>query len=102
MVIQTLNGNNTRKNFKNSASRKRTEINFQRQFEKICFGTSFSEKSLGLREFAIQGYGIADLIVLQNNGKIEKSQIHAYELKISDWKKALQQAYIDTATMLTG
>lgn len=93
MVIKTLKTSNTRKNFKNSASRKRTEINFQRRFEQICFSTPLSEKYSGLREFAVQGYGIADLIILRSNNKADKSEIHAFELKISDWKKALQQAY---------
>lgn len=78
-----------RKNLNNKSSRKRTEINLQKKIEKLLL--QFHENAIGLRELEIHGYGIADFVLFNNINN--KCNINAYEIKIRDWRKALQQAY---------
>lgn len=98
-------GQNTRKNFGSPASRKRGESNFMRAFERAWFARHVSGLAAG--EFALSGYGVADLVWLAwrpNSGEedfsavsiqrqIARRHLYAFEAKLKDWQRALQQAF---------
>ena len=105
-----------RGNLSNKSSRKNTErdftISFARsyifQLESLHHGTTHSEVHFS-REIPINGYGIADFVALyfdpqkisSNSQSLNifdfinttKPIIRAFELKISNWRKALIQAH---------
>lgn len=105
-----------RRNLSNSSSKKNTERNFTikfarayiAQFELLHHGTTRTEVHFS-REIPINGYGIADFVALyfdpnklSSNGTSldiydfinnAKPIIRAFELKISNWRKALIQAH---------
>jgi hypothetical protein len=112
-VIAMLLRNHPRKNFPRHVAAKRGESNFV-----LAFGRAYTaeatakkelRKSIPARELRVEGFGIADFIWIswqsnenQNEGsgigirdlkRREKKTLLAFELKISDWKKALGQAY---------
>jgi hypothetical protein len=96
---------NTRKNFGSTASRKRGESNFMRAFERAWFARHVSGLAAG--EFALSGYGVADLVWLAWQPKpdegdfsavsiqrqIARRHLYAFEGKLKDWQRALQQAF---------
>jgi len=98
-----------RRNLPGSLARKRGESNFVSSFTK-AYVASIAPGGFGGKEFALPGYGIADFVWLawQNASHPEegsalsieqlKSLLHrqklaAFEMKLSDWRKGLAQAY---------
>ncbi len=95
----------SRRNFGNAASRKRGEANFLAAFERAYF-RSVGKGGLAAGEFALEGYGVADLVWIAwrpDGGEefsalsLEKSllrrKLHAFEAKLKDWRRALKQAF---------
>ena len=96
----------TRKNFGPSLSRKRGESNFMRAFERAYFAR---HRSIGMAagEFSLSGFGVADLVwigwrpdtlghdftALALEKQLERRQLHAFEGKLKDWRRGLQQAF---------
>jgi hypothetical protein len=112
-VIAMLLRNHPRKNFPRRVAAKRGESNFVLAFGRAYTAEAMAKiklrKSMPARELRVEGFGIADFIWIswqsdenQNEGsgmgiraskRREKKTLLAFELKISDWKKALGQAY---------
>jgi hypothetical protein len=97
-----------RKNLPPSISRKRAEANFLCSFERAFVDGHCQTKQITWRDFALQGYGIPDLITFawssqQNQAivmsldalrqKLQRQQVTAFELKLRDWRKGIVQAY---------
>jgi hypothetical protein len=93
----------TRRNLPKAVACKRTEINFLRRFEVAYFAQDLGIAVAG-REFALQGFGRADLVWLAwatdaNPGDFtalalkKRVRLTAIEAKMSDWRKGLQQAF---------
>lgn len=95
---------NTRKNFGNAAARKRGEANFMRAFERAYFARAGAQ-GLAAGEFSLAGFGIADLVwiglakgveeftVVALEKQLRRRHLHAFEGKLKDWRRALQQAF---------
>lgn len=97
---------NTRKNFGSAVSRKRGESNFMRAFERAYFARH-RVKGMAAGEFSLAGFGVADLIwigwrpdpssddftALALEKELRKRHLHAFEGKLKDWRRALQQAF---------
>ena len=98
-----------RRNLPAALARKRGESNFVSTFTK-AYITSIASNGFGGREFALSGFGIADFIWFAwrnavnadvgNSLPIEKlkfllnpHKLTAFEMKMSDWRKGLAQAY---------
>jgi hypothetical protein len=100
-----LNTYNTRRNLPAAVGRKRGEANFMRGFERAWFAKHSSGVAAG--EFALSGYGVADLVWLAWRPKpseedfsavsmqrqLARRQLYAFEAKLKDWQRALQQAF---------
>lgn len=96
---------NTRRNLPASVGRKRCESNFLRAFERIYFARHLSGMAAG--EFALGGFGVADLVwiawrpqpdteefsALSLEKQLSRRHLFAFEAKIKDWQRALQQAF---------
>lgn len=101
-----LRGLNPRRNLPAIVSRKRGESNFLRAFER-AFLSARNRDSLIWQDFALAGYGIADLIwiglasggdmtalsVQQIRRSLSRRQLVAFELKLNSWRVALMQAH---------
>lgn len=99
-------GQNTRKNFGTAVSRKRGESNFMRAFERAYFARH-RVKGMAAGEFSLAGFGVADLVwigwqpdpttgdftALALEKELRKRHLHAFEGKLKDWRRALQQAF---------
>ena len=99
-------GQNTRKNFGTAVSRKRGESNFMRAFERAYFARH-RVKGMAAAEFSLAGFGVADLVwigwrpdpnsedftALAMEKELRKRHLHAFEGKLKNWQKALQQAF---------
>src|ERR1700731_912392 len=96
-------GQNTRRNLPGVVSRKRGESNFLRAFERAYLNKEVRRGIAG-REFAIEGFGRADLIWMAWTRKDgvgdfsalelrKKIRLTAVEAKLTDWRKGLLQAY---------
>jgi len=97
---------NTRKNFGNAAARKRGEANFMRAFEQAYFERAKTE-GIAAGEFSLAGFGVADLVwigwtpepnaseftALALERQMKRRLLHAFEGKLKDWRRALQQAF---------
>lgn len=98
-----------RRNLPAALARKRGESNFVSAFTK-AYLASVTTSGIGGKEFALSGFGIADFVWVgwQNAVNpdeasaltIEKIQsllnrfkLTAFEMKLSDWRKGLAQAY---------
>src|SRR3990172_7825681 len=88
-----------RRNLPKHSSNKRTESYFvlagertdhQEMLNKISKHCQPFEFKIA-RELHIPGLGIADIISVFT--KSRKTTLHAFEMKIKDWRKALAQAY---------
>ena len=88
-----------RRNLPKHSSNKRTESYFV-----LAFGRTYHQEMSNkisehcqsfefkiARELHIPGLGIADIISVFT--KSRKTTLHAFEMKIKDWRKALAQAY---------
>ena len=97
-----------RKNLPPSISRKRAEANFLCSFERAFVAGHCQTTQITWHDFALQGYGIPDLITFawstqQNQTsalslealrqKLQRQLFTAFELKLRDWRKGLVQAY---------
>lgn len=99
-------GQNTRKNFGTTASRKRGESNFMRAFESAYFAR-INISGVAAGEFSLAGFGVADLVWIGWNPtkesenftalclekQLSRRHLHAFEGKLKDWRRALQQAF---------
>lgn len=97
---------NPRKNIGNAGTRKRTESNFLRAFERAYFAR-VGVSGVAAGEFSLAGFGIADLVwigwarvpqpgeftALSLEKKLNRRHVFAFEGKIKDWRRALQQAF---------
>src|SRR5271163_134860 len=91
-----------RRNLPVALARKRGESNFVSTFSK-AYVESVAFIGIGGREFALPGFGIADFVwiswrnpVNPDGGSalsIEQHKLTAFEMKLSDWRKGLAQAY---------
>ncbi len=91
-----FNNYNPRKNLPLHLKRKRGESNFAHSFQReLC--SQERNKGIWGKEFALSGFGIADLIWLspknKNSKSLEKWSITAFETKLKDWRRALTQAF---------
>lgn len=96
---------NPRKNLPYKSSSKRTENNFLLSFANTYLNSinmlSNNYDYLVARELPLNGYGIADLILIKapsennirNTKNKDSSSIIAFEMKMNNWKRALSQAY---------
>lgn len=83
---------NPRRNFSDTRAGKRTESNFALSFVRAFISSTPHRALLVARELSMNGYGIADLVCLMRTPQAKQS-LFAFEIKISDWRKALSQAY---------
>lgn len=103
--IKTLRGANPRRNLPIRFTRKRTESNFLCAFERAYKKTSFGSGISG-RDLEVSGYGIPDWLwfswTATNSSECTAlniqtlpppARILAFELKIHDWRKAIEQAF---------
>jgi hypothetical protein len=98
-----------RRNLPLALARKRGESNFVSTFSK-AYISSVAAGGIGGKEFALSGFGIADFVwIAWRHGvnldegsalSIEKiksllsgHKLTAFEMKLSDWRKGLAQAY---------
>jgi hypothetical protein len=102
----TARGQNTRKNFGTAVSRKRGESNFMRSFERAYFARH-RVKGTAAGEFSLAGFGVADLVwigwqpdpaaedftALSLEKQLRNRHFYAFEGKLKDWRRALQQAF---------
>lgn len=96
---------NTRRNLPASIGRKRSESNFLRSFERVYFSRQAGGMAAG--EFALGGFGVADLVwiawrplsgeedfsAVSLEKQLSRRQLFAFEAKIKDWQRALKQAF---------
>ena len=93
-----FNSYNTRRNLPDEIRRKRGESNFLGAFVRAMLQEVPFPCAYG-RNFPVSGCGVADLVVCELPGGLGQDvgladpYVSAFELKLSDWKKALQQAY---------
>ena len=97
-----------RRNLPRRTSRKRGESNFLRAFEYAYVSQHCRERQVTWQDFSLEGYGIADLVMFSwsrpDNGgaafsveqlrqRLLRRRLTAFEIKLSDWRKGLIQAY---------
>jgi len=74
----------------------RFAVTYQQRYTQVHPRTT-KRQTLFVREVAVSGYGIADLVVLSWSDKQElsrtKSVLRSFELKVSNWRKGLMQAH---------
>lgn len=98
-----------RRNLPARVSRKRGESNFVSAFAK-AYIVSVAPNGFGGNEFALSGFGIADFVWLawQHSSagedatalsiekiktQLAREKLTAFEMKLTDWRKGLSQAY---------
>ena len=107
-LMLNLNTYNPRRNLPAETANKRAEANFVGAFQRRYI-EDMNAQGIGARHFAISGYGIADFVWLDNpcdrnkscrplsqegiRKQLLKTAMTAFEMKLTDWKKAVQQAY---------
>jgi hypothetical protein len=102
-VFVDFGSQDTRRNLPRAVSAKCKESNFLLRFERT-FVASESRAAVAGREFALEGFGRADLVWLAWESKTtvgdftglalkRRLRLTAIEGKISDWRKGLQQAF---------
>ena len=83
---------NPRRNFSNTRTGKRTESTFALSFVRAFVSSLPHRPILVARELSMNGYGIADFVCVIRTPRV-KQGLFAFEIKMSDWRKALSQAY---------
>jgi len=90
---------NTRRNLPGDTGRKRGESNFLGAFTRQLLNVQTTPCVFG-RNFSMPDCGVADLVLFMCNGtddsclaKPDMISIVAYEAKLTNWRRALQQAY---------
>lgn len=106
-VLKVSSGaQNTRKNFGDSSARNSGEADFMSAFERAYFARTAST-GVAADEFCVAGFGIADLVwigwkpdpaseeftALAFEKRVSRHHLHAFEGKLKDWRRALQQAF---------
>lgn len=98
-----------RRNLPAALARKRGESNFVSSFSK-AYVSSIAAGGIGGKEFALSGFGIADFVwiawrnavnpdegsalsIEQLKSLLNQHKLTAFEMKLSDWRKGLTQAY---------
>lgn len=98
-----------RRNLPAALARKRGESNFVSSFSR-AYIASIASGGFGGKEFALSGFGIADFVwiawrnaVNPDEGSalsiemlkslLNRHKLTAFEMKLSDWRKGLSQAY---------
>ena len=98
-----------RRNLPAALARKRGESNFVSAFTQAYIST-IAARGVGGKEFALPGFGIADFIwiawhsafdpnegsalsIEQLKSMLTRHILTAFEMKLSDWRKGLAQAY---------
>lgn len=98
-----------RRNLPAPLARKRGESNFVSSFSRAYVG-SLASQGVGGKEFALSGFGIADFVWVAWHNKLNPAEatglsveqikslltghkLTAFEMKLSDWRKGLSQAY---------
>lgn len=98
-----------RRNLPGKIGRKRGESNFVSSFTK-AYIASIAPHGIGGSEFALSGFGIADFVWLawdrstggeegtalsieQIKSRLNLRKLTAFEMKLTDWRKGLSQAY---------
>jgi hypothetical protein len=98
-----------RRNLPAPLSRKRGESNFVSSFSR-AYVASLTSQGVGGKEFALSGFGIADFVWVAWRNKVNPAEatglsveqikslltghkLTAFEMKLSDWRKGLSQAY---------
>ncbi len=98
-----------RRNLPASVCRKRGESNFVSAFTKVYIA-SVAPHGIGGNEFALSGFGIADFVwlpwrqciasedgtalsVKKIKSQLALQKLTAFEMKLTDWRKGLAQAY---------
>lgn len=94
----------SRRNFGDPSSRKRGEANFVRKFETVFFDQMGA--GIAMDEFAVAQHGVADLVwiawktpesedfsALTLEKKLNRRRLYAFEAKLTDWQRALDQAH---------
>ena len=98
-----------RRNLPATLARKRGESNFVSAFSK-AYIASIAPGGIGGKEFPLQGFGIADFVwiawhhcdnpdegsalsIEQIKSLLNRRKLTAFEMKLSDWRKGLAQAY---------
>lgn len=98
---------NPRKNLPAASSRKRGESNFLRAFERAYVEGHCRTRKVSWQDFAVAGYGIADLVMVgwktsrgasaftveQLRSRLRRQRLTAFELKLNSCRKALMQAH---------
>ena len=86
----------TRRNLPSKTGRRRGETLFLSAFIRAFTSDSGAKYIVG-RQFAMPDCGVADCIAVRNwdipYGSRKKPHVIAFETKLSDWKKAMAQAY---------
>jgi hypothetical protein len=107
--VLTLRRGQPRSNLPRQVCRKRGESNFVLAFAR-AYIASFAPHGLGAREFALSGFGIADLVwvvwerrsrvgegtglsVENRRTRSQWQKLTAFEMKLTDWRKGMAQAY---------
>lgn len=99
--VRTFCTPHPRRNLPLLSSRRRAENQFCRAFQR-AFLASEVVSGIGGHEFEVHGYGIADFVWAEfrtpRNGSLDatgapQAKLMAFEMKLSDWARALQQAY---------
>ena len=102
-----FSSSNSRRNFPIAISRKRTELLFLHAFQRAYINQRLGWGGI---EFPLSGYGVADFVWIgwrlnlssedatalaleKIKNRISERLFSAFELKINDWRKGLQQAY---------
>ncbi len=86
-----------RRNLPTNSSKRRTEADFVLAFGRAYY-QGYMEKQIDremsiemAREMYVHGLGIADIVSVFISS--QRVVLHAFEMKIKDWRKALSQAY---------
>jgi hypothetical protein len=93
-----FNSFNTRRTLPEGVRRKRGEANFLGAFVRVITQVIPSTYAYG-RNFPVPGCGVADLVLCElpetteQGIDLEGLCLSAFEMKLLDWKRALQQAY---------
>jgi hypothetical protein len=87
-----------RNNFPANSARKRKETLFVIAFARMYKRTQHGKTLQMARELYMNGYGIADLVSLEitrdkRTGKTKAPQVVSFEMKLSDWRRAIQQGF---------
>ena len=102
--VVSVRSKNPRFNLPRAIARKRGESNFLLAFERAYVRASINRTRISWRDFAMAGYGIADILILswadsRGGGRtltlerLKRQRLTAFELKLADWRSALMQAF---------